>query len=429
MAKFEFEIDDQMSTVYSGSGGNSCLQVPSGLRFFKAPKAGGFRIEVIAFKVGKAVENFDPELRFSPPDKWHWNCIFYQHGGIGMNNDKVVCPYCTFGRKGCPICEKRAELGRDPHPDARKAAKDLKPKKRQILLVALRDERSGALGPVELWDVATFNFLDQLQMFIDASDADDYEARNRFWHPTKGLTLKVYGTEESAGEGGHKYTKYAVVEMKARREPIPVEVFQEAPDLFGMVKQKKYDAIRQLFLGAEPDEGDADDADASPPSRNGRYQSVAGDSTSASKTRPDSDGDELDKKGATTFKLKDRVAVTVGGKRVAGVIIGIEEDRQTAQVRVPNKENPATFDWEELELITESAEPDEDETPPPAAKKKAPPAAPPAAPPPVPDPEDESGDEGPEAPAPKKRPAAAPAKGGWDDDDEALPPPPKKGKR
>lgn len=417
MPKFEFEIQDEMDSVYTGGGGNSCLQVPSGLRFFKPPKSGGFRIEVIAFKVGEAVKTFDPELRFSPPGKWHWNCIFHQHAGIGMNNDKIVCPYCTFGRKGCPICEKRSELNRDPHPDARKAAKDLKPKKRQLLLVALRDERSGSLGPTELWDVATFNFLDQLQLYIDAADPEDYEARKQFWHPTKGQTLKVYGTEESAGEGGHKYSKYAVTEMKPRREPIPMGYFTEAPDLYGMPKFKKYEAIRQIFLGAEPDEGEPDR------DQEGGYESAAGDSTPAPKRRPAPPPEPEGEAPEWAPEADDLVKVEVNGQSIGGRVVSSDPERRIAQVKVKGKDRPATFDWEEMKPVHVKAVPEpqeEDETPPPpAAKKKALPA-----PPPVPDPDDEE----PEAPAPKSKAPAA-AKGGWDDEDDALPPPPKKGKK
>lgn len=417
MPKFEFDIEDRMGELYTGGGGSSCLQLPSGLRFFKAPKAGGFRIEVIAFKAGLAVTKFDPELQYTPPHKWHWNCVFYQHGGVGLNNDKIVCPYCTFGRKGCPICEKRTELNRDPHPDARKAAKDLKPKKRQILLVSLRDERSGSLGPTELWEVATFNFLDQLQVFIDSSDPEDYEVRNNFWHPTKGLTVKVYGTEESAGEGGQKYTKYTVTEMKPRREPIPMEYFTEAPDLFSLVKQKPYDSIRQIFLGAEPDEGDADGE--GPPERpaKGGYESAAGDSTPAPKKRPAPPSETKDEGAEFTPEVDDLVMVEVNGQSIGGRVVSSDPERRIAQVKVKGKDRPATFDWEEMKPVHIKAanNPDGDEEP--VAKKKAPPA-----PAPVPDPDD---DEEPEAPAPKSK-APASAKGGWDDDDDALPPPPKK---
>lgn len=393
-----FEIDDKMEDVYTGSGGRQSLSMPSGLQLFKPPKVGTFRIEVVPFQVSAAVQRFAPGLRFARPTTWHWCVIYNTHGGIGPDNGTVVCPAKTYG-KACPICEQRAKLNMSAHRDDKAAAASLKPKERQLLLVAMRDATTGSLGQLHLWEVSTYNFKKQLDLFLAAADPEDHETYARFWHPDRGMTLKVTGSEEKTGDGGGTYSKYSVMEMKARRDPLPDEIFDHGYDLHVMVREQSYATLRSQFHGAdvEPDVPDADDA---PPSR----QSSLTDFDADAGRRVIDDGtshEELPEpipsapsRPASTQLPKLRVGSIVSFERAGSIVTGevthVDEERQVVQVPIASRERPLTLDFEEVTLLTSESKPAAKSSPPAETKARV-------APPPPADDDDDL------PPAPKKR--------------------------
>lgn len=405
-----FEIEDRMEEVYTGSGGRQSLSMPSGLQLFKPPKSGTFRLEVIPFLVGDAVKRFSPTLRFTNPGKWHWTVIYHTHGGVGADQGTVVCPGRTYS-KACPICEQRQKLSQSAHIDDKKAAKALSPKERQLLLVSVRDPMTASLGPVLLWEISTFCFKKQLDLFLAAADPEDHETYARFWHPEKGLTLKVTGSEEKTGDGGSTYGKYSVMEMKPRKEPLPDEIFDHGYDLHAMVREQSYTVLRNLFHGAEedvPDPVDPDGGDGVPfsVSRSRQAPPDGDDDTITSGTSELSDepkrgipDDFFDAK-PTPPKPPATPELAVGmtvvfdraGQPVTGQIVAVDHDRRIVQVPVAGRERPLTLDFEEVTVTTaapaaparKAADPtqekarvappppadDDDDLPPPPTKKR-----------------------------------------------------------
>ena len=257
--KRKWEVEDREAEVYTGGGGKTALAVPPSLKNFKPPKSGTFRIDVIAFVCGPAVKKFAPDLRFTDPGKMHWNVVYWLHFGIGPNNAAVVCPQKTFG-KACPICKEAAKYGSKPHPDDAQAARELRAKERQLLLVSLFNERTGENGPIELWDIATFNFKENLKLFQTSADTPDEErAYRRFWVPEENLRLKLLGQEKPNGSGG-TYSQYTVLEMKAPREPLPDDIWDHGYDLFSFPREMSFETISQMFHGVD-EGGAAPDAD------------------------------------------------------------------------------------------------------------------------------------------------------------------------
>ncbi len=449
MARPKFEIDDREREVYTGGGGKSMLTIPGGLEIYKPRKSGAFRIEIIPFQVGPAINKFRPDLRLSSAGKWHWNVMYRSHFGVGPDNQMVVCPG-TFN-KPCPICERRSEISRHGTPESKQAAKAFNSKERQLILVCERGDRDGQLGPIQLWDISTFNFRKQLWPFLDNADREDYEEWQRFWWPDQGMTMKVMGTEESHGGGG-TFSKYAPMELKRRKEPLPEDLFYHGYELYGMVRERGYDEIRAMMSGAAEDEGDGDDpapryadksaskgrASAPPrddadepdlpvkPARSAGYESAAGNSTPAAKPRTapkppveeDADSEPAPKVAKKPkcvsvaddydFTGDETIWLERNGKWIECEITSLDATARIVRLKVDGANRPVTLDYEEavLQIATIPEAP----TP----KSKAAPKAPKNE-----DPEPE------EAPVAKAKPRTAPVQVP-DDDDDNLPLPPKR---
>jgi hypothetical protein len=351
--KRRFEIEDRMDEVFTGGGGSRTIQMPEGLESFKPKKSGTFRADVVAFQVTDAVKKFHPELRFSPPGKWHWNVIYYAHFGVGPDSQTVICSQKTFG-KPCPICQERVKLMKDPHE--KEAADAIRPKERQLILLSIRDDRGNSEAP-RLWDVATYNFKKQLDFALDNSDADEYEERRQFWHPEHGMTLKIAGSEENSGSG-RTYGKYSVLEFKPRKEPLPDEFFELGIDLYALVRETPYETARQLYHGIADE--DADDKptvskreekkeDAPKPAprpggaiaRAGAGQATNGNGSHA-KTEP--------AKVREAEHLGDDVQkVRVKKNGEVGIVLSRNLDKGLVKVKFEGRDVPVIYDNEEVE--------------------------------------------------------------------------------
>lgn len=371
----EFEIDDRQAEVYTGSGGRGALSLPSGLELFKPPKTGTFTIDVVAFKTTNAVDKFVPGLRFSPPNKWHYTSIFFQHGGVGPDRQTVVCAAKTFG-KPCAICEARHKMGNDPHPDVQKAKKELNPRERQLFLVAFHDERAGRIEDPKLWEVSTFNFKKQLDIFLAAADADEAESFNRYWHPTKGCTIRITAQEEPSGNG-QSFSKFTPVKMRPRREPLPDSFWDltgsGAYDLYSLVKEPNYKQVHAMFHGvdADDDEDDRqpqgrtvsrtrdDDDDSEPPKRKPQPKDEDDEDKPAPKKKPtakaDDDEDAAPKKTepktpAAKYAEGDSVVYNDGSSMIRGEVIESIPDRRLVKVKFEGKKSLMTLDYDDEDL-------------------------------------------------------------------------------
>lgn len=370
----EFEIEDNRSTLHT-SGNRTTLKMPGGLSMWIPKKAGVYRVEFIPFLATQAHTRFRPDYQFSKPGRWYYERTYFAHFNVGIDNGAYTCPLKTIG-KSCPICEERARLMKSPHKDDNKRGDELKPKERQLFLVILRDDRGNLDDEIKLWDVSNWNFGKLLQEYIDAADEEDRAAFKVFYHPKNGYTVKLNATEETTGS--NSYLKFHVHEFKARREPLPLEVFDHGYDLDDMVRVLDYDGLRMVFHGEDDDppadKGSARDSKDSWDSGDENPKQSKNGSPWGRKKAPEPDEDppappanrlpaekpvkEVPKESPKEeppplqFATRDEVAFNEGDEVVTGIIESISVERQTAKVKVRGRDKPMTVGFDELRLVS-----------------------------------------------------------------------------
>lgn len=248
--------------------GASYLRLPDGVSFFKVDKAGIRIVDVMPFitKIdSKYAEAGDP----------YFEKTFWAHRNIGPNQDMVICPAKTAGKR-CPICEHRAKLSQSPDGDEDLIA-DLAPKERQIWL--LRDLKEPSKGLL-LWDVSYHLFGKLLESRLaNAEDEDDnWDA---FADLEDGSTLRLTFVDETFA--GRTYQKCTSIDFKPRKVQYDADDIDGHPCLDDMLVIKSYEELKKLLLQVDDtSEGDEDEDEPTPKKR----------SVKASKPAVDDEDDE-----------------------------------------------------------------------------------------------------------------------------------------
>jgi len=231
------------------SGGDwTTITIPDGVTMFQ-PKEGTYRLDIIPYKVGKGNPYADEGL-------WYYERTFFNHRGIGPNNDSYVCAAKTANGR-CPVCDYRAKLARDPDSDE-KLIDSLKPKERQLWLVY--DHKDADKG-VQLWEVSHHLFGKLLDKLRKGAEDDEDHVRN-FDDPEAGATLKVTFSEESSGK--YSFIEAVGIEFKPRPNGLDSELLDHGICLDEVVKILPYDKVKAILLQTD-DESDSDDDDDDEP--------------------------------------------------------------------------------------------------------------------------------------------------------------------
>ncbi len=377
--------------------GASYLRLPDGVSFFKVDKAGIRIVDVMPFitKIdSKYAEAGDP----------YFEKTFWAHRNIGPNQDMVICPAKTAGKR-CPICEHRAKLSQSPDGDEDLIA-DLAPKERQIWL--LRDLKEPSKGLL-LWDVSYHLFGKLLESRLaNAEDEDDnWDA---FADLEDGSTLRLTFVDETFA--GRTYQKCTSIDFKPRKVQYDADDIDGHPCLDDMLVIKSYEELKKLLLQVDDtSEGDEDEDEPTPKKRSAKASKPVVDDDDDDEPKPakkkakplvDDDDDE-DDEPAPWDSDEDEDDEPAPTKKKAKPVVDEDEDEEPVPVKKASK---AT-----AKKRPDPDEDDDDEEPAPKKPSKA-------ARKPVDDDEDEE-----EEPKPTKKKAAvatAGAKKGkaddWDDD-------------
>lgn len=225
-------------------GGSRALKLPSGVNFF-APKKGedALNLEFLCYRVSDVSKKF--KENFAEPGELYYERTYFVHADVGVNQDKVICPAMTFGKK-CPICEEKARLLQDPKVDRKKVIKPLNPKERQLWLVYDLDNKK---KKVQVWDISLHLLGVNIEEKMQKARESKREAYQNFASPKNGLTVRLTGKEKSI-EGGKPFTEWVVDEFTEREEKLPAEIIEKAKEinLDEIVRPMSYDALSRMFF-------------------------------------------------------------------------------------------------------------------------------------------------------------------------------------
>jgi hypothetical protein len=238
MAKYNYSDAKQRAAEHERDFDSFSLKLPKDAKLFKVKKAGIVRLDIIPFVAGKG----NP---FADEGCLHYERTYYVHSRIGPNEVSVVCPKDTADTTGktgpCPVCELQRKLKLDPDADE-KLVKSLWPKERQLFQVIDLDNPSEG---IQLWDVSYHLFGKLLDARIRDADPDDNY--HRFYHLSKGLSIKVGFVEESFGK--HKFYKAETIDFKERREQYDESIIDKGWCLDELIKILSYDEIKAALDG------------------------------------------------------------------------------------------------------------------------------------------------------------------------------------
>lgn len=227
-------------------------------------------------------------------DLWYRK-LYSMHRNVGPEEKGFICPKETAGLP-CPVCEKAAEMARDPDVDP-KAVKALRPKSRELFNVV--DRKDKAKG-VQLWSISTFLFGKYLDEEIREDSEGDLDG---FFLLEDGMTLKLRLRENSFE--GRSFLETARIDFKARKEDYDEELLETTFDLDNVPIIPTYDELLEAFTGSIPsddddDDDDEDDEDESPKSRKkkkGSKKKKDEDEDDEDDEDEDEDGDDEDEDG------------------------------------------------------------------------------------------------------------------------------------
>jgi len=364
-------------------------------------KPGAYKIEIIPFVVGPAAEKFTLR-KYAEVDDLYYERTYWNHRGIGVNNDAFVCAAKNFGQK-CPICEHRAQLAQSPKAENEEMVKALSPRERQLFLIVDHDD----LGKgVQLWEISYALFGKHLDAKVANADEEDRVRFRRFADPDEGSTLKLMATEESMGR--NKFLEFSVDEFRPRKAQLDPDWLDHGFCLDDMVRLVPYAELKKIFLQTgEDDSQDDTRARGTAPRGNTRASepepAPARTSRAAPAKNPPSGVNE-DRVVQTTspsangappaFRAGDEVEFDYREKIVTGVVFRHDPVKGIVEVTVAGRERPQVVDDVDVRLLAPEpapkprerpAEPepadepparrgraDEDPDPPPRSARRAP---------------------------------------------------------
>lgn len=243
-------VDAGRRVTEHSSGDRQSLNIPPGLGMWSPKKAGAYRIEIIPFEVGVVADKFTLR-KYADVGDLYYERTYWNHRGIGVNNDSYVCGAKTFG-KPCPICEHRSQLAQSPRAENEEMVKALAPKERQLFLIVDHDDEAKG---VQLWEISYALFGKQLDAKIANADEEDRVRFRRFADPDEGSTLKLAASEEAIQRT--KYLEFAVDEIRPRKVALDPDWVEHNFCLDDMVRLVPYEELKKIFLQTGDDDRDA----------------------------------------------------------------------------------------------------------------------------------------------------------------------------
>jgi len=357
----QWEVDDG-KTDDAKRKSRGAIAIPNGVGVFKPKKSGSHRLDIIPFLVTDNRNRFVEGLRRSKkPGVLFPHRIYWVHYGIGVNNEPFCCLSKNFGKK-CPICQHRDKLLEKPDNESKKAAERLKAKERQLWLVYDNDETHKG---VQLWEVSIHNFGAHIVDYVEGFRSEKEREKHKFYfHPVSGLSLNVTCKEESAGD--RSYTDFLVHSMVNREEPLPEELFDHGIDLDAIPVEETYERLKRIYEGDDYEEeegGHEEDNSVPPPKKESPTQNGQSEKPKPTlplptqKTKNRMEEEKTARKDTPRddgkpyiFATGDKVVVEWKGEPITVPVVSSDIDNKTCLVKIPGRERPMQFPFEDLKL-------------------------------------------------------------------------------
>jgi len=228
------------------SGGGIFKENLTDVTFWKC-KEGDHLIDIIPYFAGP--NDPDPEVAEGTDT---YKLEVFAHGGLGPNDQMVVCLAKTFNKK-CPICEDRKRLLNEASPDE-ELINSLKVSRfpRVIYNIVCYDSSEEENKGVQVWHTSSYlmeRYLVELarnprvrsggiEAFTDFSHIDSDKG--------KSISFTRKGTGTNTQFIGHKFVD--------RDYDIPDEALEKAHTLDQLIHIPTYDEVYKLYHGEDDEE-------------------------------------------------------------------------------------------------------------------------------------------------------------------------------
>lgn len=167
-------LEAQKAKNYSTSSFVNYFSVPDDVNQWspkKSREGSPHQFDIVPFQIGPKFP--DAVWKTQPVEGDFYDVMdLHVHRNIGPNNTVVICPKHTYksgiakgDKAGCPICEllveRQAELQNDPE-ERKEVWKQLKPSRRTMFNVIVRDNGEEEAKGVQIWEVAHFYMQKEL---------------------------------------------------------------------------------------------------------------------------------------------------------------------------------------------------------------------------------------------------------------------------
>lgn len=217
--------------------------------FFK-PEEKTHILDIIPFKV-KTPDNIE---QIPVGDLWYQR-IYKRHGGVGANNQSIVCP--TMFGKPCPICQAVERLKKD-YEENKDLIREIKAKDRTLMFVIDREKKSKG---IQLFELSSWAFSDRIAGFIDAAGDDGLWS----FFELDGKTLRVKFDKKSIGQKGSSFEASAI--FFKDRQAYDASILKKTVDLLddSIFEVLPYDQLRKLYTEDEDYDSDEEPEDGNDP--------------------------------------------------------------------------------------------------------------------------------------------------------------------
>lgn len=223
---------DDSFAAKDGGFSPTCFAIPDGVEMYR-PKAGTNKIDILPF----IRKDGDPAYLLE----------YYQHTGVGLNNNREICLAKTFG-KPCPICAERQRMINDGGSWQDDNVKALSPKRRCLYnVIDLLEPEKG----VQLFEVS--HFLFEKNMISDARDEDPDMV---FADLEDGRTVAFKG-RESEFNGKSSVNKFDSFTFLPRK-PYKASILDSVIKLDAILTPKNADQLAAEFY-CNPDASDVEE--------------------------------------------------------------------------------------------------------------------------------------------------------------------------
>lgn len=237
------DASQRVETHKGGGFERTAIRVPDGLKLFTPKKEGTYAFEIIPFDA----KDGNPNCK---PGDYYFERSYFVHRIPDPTRDGAsayCCNRATFRRSTCAVCDFIAkERSRPNFNDA--LCKQLKLSERQLWLLYDWDETSKGL---QLWDISFFLFGKYLDNKIKLARPSDRDVFAKFASPkfNVGSTVKATGALKSMGKG-QPFLEFAGIELAARRDPVPRELYDHQFCLDDLPIEWKYDEVMDVLMGS-----------------------------------------------------------------------------------------------------------------------------------------------------------------------------------